>query len=1750
MSGSSTLACTTVADGGTYCQQPGSYGALGVTTAANVPSGRSNAARWIDSNGNLWLFGGQNYDPALLDDGSYQIYHSGFLNDLWEFSPTTQQWTWMGGGSGEDQSGVYGTLGVAAAANFPGARSGAASWTDRSGNFWLFGGEGYDANYGESGFLNDLWKYNPTTGQWTWVSGASTLGNTSSACQPGIYGTLGSGAGGNIPGGRADALGWTDQSGNRWLLGGMGCDAAGNFGALNDLWQINASTQAWVWMSGSSTMTREDAQGDYGLNGVYGSLGQAAQNNVPGGRYEGTLWIDASGNLWVFGGQGYDSTGTLGFLNDLWEFNPSSRQWTWMGGSNSVPSATGGVGGQPGVYGALGVAAASNVPGGRSGASNWADGSGIFWLLGGGGRDSNDSYGDLNDLWAFNPSSSAWTWMAGGDTILQPGAYGTLGVPSGVNLPGGRSAASSWNDSSGNVWILGGQGYDAGQNFGMLNDLWVEGATTPAPTFMPPPGTYKGTEYVSISDAEAGATIYYTTDGTPPTPGSTPYTGPVKLIWSSETLQAIAVAPGLLPSTAAVATYMLNGGTSTPAATPAFSPVGGTFTKTQSVTISDATPGAAIYYTTDESTPTTSSTLYTGPITVPTTNTLKAIAVEAGYLNSTLASATYTILPGTTTLTVTGSNPYSMTCLVSVPVLPSVTGPTGKVTFTDSSMGQTLGTVTLGAATIGRNFQAAATYKAGDVPTGIAFGDFNGDGKLDLVVTNNADATVSILLNNGDGTFQPQVVYAVAKGPLGVSVGDFNGDGKLDLAVANGSYGTVSVLLGNGDGTFQKQTTKASASNPRSIVVGDFNGDGKLDIAATNSAANELSILLGNGNGTFQARKLYALGSNPQGIVAGFFAGNQQPLDLVAANNSASTLSVLMGNGDGTFQSQSVISNEVGTYPTSIATADFNGDGNLDLAITSRNLVTVLLGNGDVTFQYSPALAVSVSPVNPISIAAGDFNGDGIPDLAVTDGNSPTVLILTGNGDGTFQVGRSYAVGSGPSGIVAADLNGDGNLDLATVNSKGDTVSVLLGFQAALTSPSLANVSVNVGTSTAHSLHCSYSGDANYPASTSNTVVETYAQVATPVFSLLAGDYPAAQQVSISDAAAGAIIYYTLDGSTPTTSSTKYSGPIAVSSAIKVRAIASLFGYAQSTVAEVTYDIAATPSFTSSSNALRPVSAAGSPGARLMVQFPRWEERPGVSSAPQMVTISDQTPGATIYYTTDGTAPSTNSTTYTAPISVARTTTIHAFATAVGDVNSPVSTETYTVAQMSSPTVALAASESTIPYQASITFTATAAGSGATPTGTVTFLDGATQLGTSTLSATGAATLTVKALSVGMHSIQASYGGDSNFSAATSTAVSITVSPAAQTIAFVPLTAAVTYGAGPLTLNASASSGLPVIFTATGPATISGGKLAFTGASAVVVTASQSGNGSYAAAAPVSQTVTVNKATPTVALTASVNSAATGSTVALTATVTGSGAVPGGTMTFYSGTTALGTATLNGSGAASYTTAKLAAGKNSITADYGGDGNYTAATSPAISVQGDELAQTITFGPSASPMTYGASPLTLNASASSGLAVVFTATGPAIISGGKLAITGAGTVVVTASQSGNDTYAAATPVSQTITVNKATPSAVLKASSNSGFFGAGLLGSAITFRATVTGSGAIPSGTVTFYSGTTALATAKLDGSGSATCTTSKLGVGKRSITASYGGDANYTATASAALTVTLTNIGHINLPFRFGGRL
>src|ERR1019366_10751479 len=184
--------------------------------------------------------------------------------------------------------------------------------------------------------------------------------------------TLGTPAPTNIPGGRDAAVGWTDASGNVWLFGGFGADSTGTQGYLNDLWKYapgaNGQVGEWTWMGGSSTVPRPYG----GQSGVYGTLGTPASTNIPGGRYSASSWIDASGNLWLFGGSGFDSVGNQGSLNDLWKYTPSATgdtgEWTWIAGSSKVGYSGGG---QSGVYGVLGTAAATNDPGGRFGATSW-----------------------------------------------------------------------------------------------------------------------------------------------------------------------------------------------------------------------------------------------------------------------------------------------------------------------------------------------------------------------------------------------------------------------------------------------------------------------------------------------------------------------------------------------------------------------------------------------------------------------------------------------------------------------------------------------------------------------------------------------------------------------------------------------------------------------------------------------------------------------------------------------------------------------------------------------------------------------------------------------------------------------------------------------------------------------------------------------------------------------------------------------------------------------------------------------------------------------------------------------------------------------------------------------------------------------------------------------------------------------------------------------------------------------------------
>ena len=347
----------------------GIYGTAGVSASTNMPGARQNAVTWKDSSGNVWLFGGTGYGTASSNFGP--------LNDLWVYSASSGEWTWIGGASTILAAGVYGTKGSPAGANVPGARSAAVSWQDASGNVWLFGGSGSDST-GTQGFLNDVWEYSPSSGEWTWVGGSNTVSAN------GNYGSLGVPAVTNLPGARQNAVSWTDADGNLWLFGGLGLDATGTQGYLNDLWRFSHASGEWTWVSGSNT-----AQ----AGGTYGTQGVAAATNAPGARLDAGGWTDAAGNLWLFGGRGSDSKGAVGYLNDLWKYSPSNSEWVWVKGSSTANALE--------SSGAKGVAAATNIPGGREGVASVKDASGIVWLFGGIGYGIVNGAGELNDLWTY-----------------------------------------------------------------------------------------------------------------------------------------------------------------------------------------------------------------------------------------------------------------------------------------------------------------------------------------------------------------------------------------------------------------------------------------------------------------------------------------------------------------------------------------------------------------------------------------------------------------------------------------------------------------------------------------------------------------------------------------------------------------------------------------------------------------------------------------------------------------------------------------------------------------------------------------------------------------------------------------------------------------------------------------------------------------------------------------------------------------------------------------------------------------------------------------------------------------------------------------------------------------------------------------------------------------------------------------------------------------------------------------------------
>lgn len=436
-----TVTVTNTADvwtwmsGGNAAYQFGVYGEKGTAAPGNVPGNREASVSWADSSGNLWLFGGQGYNSGF-DQGPW--------NDLWKYNILSGQWTWVSGANSINQVGVYGEKGTPTNDTVPGSRIYSTSWIDSSGNLWLFGGDVRDASF--SGVMNDLWKFNPETLQWTWISGAETR------YEPGTYSGPDS-----VPGARQGSISWIDTSGNMWLFGGKGVDSTNSEGVLNDLWKYNPLTNKWTWISGSDTV---------GRSGIYGDKGTPSTGNIPGARQNSVSWIDGSGNLWLFGGLspgGGEGGGATNYFNDLWKFNPVTLEWTWVSGSDQ-PN-------QLGVYGNIRVPSIDNIPGSRAYSISWIDTSGNLWLYGGYFFFPDLANSNFNDLWKYTPSTGLWTWVSGPEQSNQYGMYGDKGVPLASNRPGGRNKSISWTDASGDLWLFGGYGYSiANENY--LNDLW------------------------------------------------------------------------------------------------------------------------------------------------------------------------------------------------------------------------------------------------------------------------------------------------------------------------------------------------------------------------------------------------------------------------------------------------------------------------------------------------------------------------------------------------------------------------------------------------------------------------------------------------------------------------------------------------------------------------------------------------------------------------------------------------------------------------------------------------------------------------------------------------------------------------------------------------------------------------------------------------------------------------------------------------------------------------------------------------------------------------------------------------------------------------------------------------------------------------------------------------------------------------------------------------------------------------------
>jgi hypothetical protein len=1054
-------------------------------------------------------------------------------------------------------------------------------------------------------------------------------------------------------------------------------------------------------------------------------------------------------------------------------------------------------------------------------------------------------------------------------------------------------------------------------------------------------------------------------------------------------------------------------------------------------------------------------------------------------------------------------------------------------------------------------FTTKSTLTFSFSPFGLAVGDFNGDGIPDLAVSGylSGVGSVAVLLGNGDGTFTTRSTISDGETPLSVAVGDFNGDGIPDLVTADAVGNAVTVLLGNGDGTFTTGSTFVVGSFPYSVAVGDFNGDGIPDLAVANVNDNTVSVLLGNGDGTFTTKSTPAAGGHPLSVVVGDFNGDGIP-DLATANNTGNTITVLLGNGDGTFTLKSTPA--VGSSPDSVAIGDFNGDGIPDIATSS----TVLLGNGDGTFAAQPLPSTGDSN----TVTVGDFNGDGAPDIAMSSG---TVLLNEFLATTATAALNNVSVSGSSTDQVEATYPGDTNFASSTSSSVSllatpvattlelsssanpSMYGYLVTFTATLSPYSSAGFTTNGDTVTF------YSGGKSIGTGALSSGVATFS-----VAGLAAGTY------SITATFSG-------DGNFATSNSnsvTQLVNPIP-NSAIVV-----------TTNTDNTTGVAANCTAGGSANcSLRDaLTAAAAGGGNIIFD-------PAVFGTPQ--TISIKNGSLNVPSNTAIIGPTTGSGASLSPlVTVSGTPTTNGGSPNIivdaGVVNAAISGLVISNGEASGCGMGLYNAGSLTLSDSLITHNTLVEGYGAglcnDTSGTLTVLDSTISGNESGIpgyitdvSGAGAfnhGTMTMINSTVSGNS--SNNGGGCGGICSDGKLLTIINSTITGNNNSNGGTGAGIYGAtvtnsivaGNSTDSAEDDcdgSGCPTNGTngnvvgavssslAPGSPAICAGLLANIpngittdqrGAPRTTTYSTPSGNVTcvdagaiqthYALAFTQQPPATIGAGenfSAAVQLSESAAPYQFGG-IAINALLNGTGTLSNPTAsTDVHGAASFSNLQVSAAGTGDTITASLPVTTTPPPASLTSPLSVSATSTP-FDVTGDS--QTITFPALSSPVTFGVAPITLRATASSSLAVSYSATGPGTISGSTLTITGAGTVVVTASQTGNATYAAATPVSQSIVVNQAASATALTSSNTNAN-----LNAPVTFTAIATSTAGTPTGGVQFLDGTTPLGTSVLNAQGVATYVISTLAAGSHSINAIYMGDSNF-ASSQAALTQLVTAPG------------